>query len=65
MLLVSMLVRHIVNAIGSSNYLCCCQFVVLLVLLLARHVLVLPIRCVINGVGKYHAVNDVIGSLHC
>jgi hypothetical protein len=62
MLLVSMLVRHIVNVIGSSNCLCCCQFVVLLVLLLACHVLVLPIRCV---VGKCHVINDVIGSFRC
>jgi len=65
MLLVLMLVCHIVNVIGSSNCLCCCQFVVLLVLLLARHVLVLPTHCVVNGVGKCHVVNDVIGSLCC
>jgi hypothetical protein len=60
MLLVLMLVRHIVSAIGSSS---CCQFVVLLVLLLVCHLLVCLVRCIVNGVGKCHVVNDVIG--HC
>jgi hypothetical protein len=52
MLLVLMLVRHIVSAIGSSS---CCQFVVLLVLLLVCHVLV----CLV------HHIVSVANSLHC
>lgn len=50
-----MLVCHIVSVIGLSSCLCCCQFVVLRVLLLVHCVLVFLV----------HPITNVANFLHC